>query len=188
MRCLTVLFAAALPAAVVVSPAAVDAQVPDATVESVEVLGSGRMDVPEVFESVPPKSRIIRHEFRVPADAGEGDDTARLTMMAAGGNVKANIDRWKGQFSGDDADNAKTEQMTVGDYTVHLVDISGTYADSMGGGPFSGGKKVQRPDYAMTAAIIVDDNDRKYFAKMVGPEGVVESHREAFVEMIKSLQ
>ena len=151
---------------------------------SVDVMGEAEMEVPGEFKKVDPKSRIIEHEFEASAD----DKTARVTMMAAGGDVAANISRWKGQFSGGDKEKIKSEEMKVGDWTVHMVDVNGTYAESMGGGPFFGGKKVQRPDYAMLGAILVHPEGRKYFVKMVGPGSVVEGNRERFVEMIRSIE
>ena len=151
---------------------------------TVDVMGEAEMEVPGEFKKVDPKSRIIEHEFEASTD----DKTARVTMMAAGGDVAANISRWKGQFSGGDKEKIKSEEMKVGDWTVHMVDVNGTYADSMGGGPFSGGRKVQRPDYAMLGAILVHPEGRKYFVKMVGPGSVVEGNRQRFVEMIKSIE
>ena len=49
----------------------------------------------------PPKSRIIDHEFEVPA--AEGDMAAgRVTVMGAGGSIDENIKRWEGQFKSAD--------------------------------------------------------------------------------------
>lgn len=152
--------------------------------ESVTVLGKGKIEVPAEFERVKPKSRIIAHEFK----ASAGDQSARVTMMAAGGDVKMNINRWKGQFSGGDADKIKAESMTKGEWTIHVVDVNGNYVETMGGGPFSGGKKVKRENYAMAGAILVDKQDRKFFAKLIGPASVVEANRERFVEMVQSIE
>ena len=172
-----------LPAFLLMATAAMAQTATEA--ETVAVFDLGEMAVPEEFERVDPKSRMIEHEFQATADGAE--DTARITMMAAGGDVDANINRWKGQFSGGNDDSGKVEEVTLGETTVHLVDINGTYADSMGGGPFSGGKKVQRKDYAMAGAIIEAPSGRKYFAKMVGPMKVVQANRERFGKMIRSL-
>lgn len=150
---------------------------------SVEVLGKGEMAVPAEFKRTQPKSRIVEHEFQVGAD----DATARLTMMAAGGSVEANIKRWKGQFSGGDEAAQKSKKLDVGKWEIHLVDVSGTYAESMGGGPFAPGKVVQRPDYAMVGAIMVEPEGRQYFVKMIGPSDVVKASRDKFVAMIKSV-
>ena len=150
----------------------------------VDVFGTGSLTVPPKFKSTPPASRIVQHEFMVP---GEGEMApARITMMAAGGGVEANLDRWKGQFGGDKT-VGETEKTMSGEFTVHTIDVAGTYADSMGGGPFSGGKKVMRDDYAMLGAILVAPAGQSYFVKMIGPKDVVMPNKEAFMEMVKSV-
>jgi hypothetical protein len=155
--------------------------------ESVSVFGAGTLTVPTDFERTKPKSSIIQHEFV--AKAGEGDNakTARLTMMGASGGVEANIKRWQGQFKDGDKDAQKVEKMDLGDWKTHIVDVSGTYAESMRGGPFAPGKTVQREDYAMTGAILVHPEGRTFFVKMIGPKEVIDKNREAFVKMIKSI-
>lgn len=178
-------FAAVLTLATFSSPASADEA---ATAKTVDVFGSGELEIPDGFKRVEPQSRIVEHEFQI--TQGDGDDapTARVTMMAAGGDVKANIDRWKGQFAGGNKDANKTETMKVGNWEVHLVDLNGSFGETMGGGPFSGGKVVQRIGYAMTAAILVHPEGRKYFVKMIGPEDLVTANRESFVTMIKSIE
>ena len=155
---------------------------------SITVFGAGTLSVPAEFKRVELQSRILEHEFQ--AKAGEGDDakTARVTMMAAGGDVKDNIKRWYGQFSGGDKEAQKTEELKIGDWQVHLVDASGAYQERMGGGPFAGGKVVTREDYAMAGAILVNPEGRKYFVKMIGPSSVIKANRKAFVDMIKSIE
>ncbi len=150
---------------------------------TVSVFDKGELSVPAEFKKVQPKSRIIQHEFEVKS----GDETARLTFMPAGGGVEPNIKRWKGQFSGGKAEDQKTEKLDLGEWEVHLVDVSGSFAERMGGGPFAGGKMVQREDYAMTGAIFVAPNGGLYFAKMVGPAEVIKANREKFVAMAKSI-
>src|SRR5450432_3402808 len=41
---------------------------------------------------------MVEHEFAIPASKGDSAD-GRLTVMAAGGGIDANIDRWYGQFT-----------------------------------------------------------------------------------------
>lgn len=155
----------------------------DAKPKMVSVFGEGEMGVPAAFKPTKPGSNIIQHEFKVV----EGDASARLTMMGAGGGVAPNIKRWKGQFSGGDKAAQKSEKLTVGKWEIHLVDVSGSYGERMGGGPFFGGKTVQREDYAMAGAILVAPSKRLYFAKMIGPAAVVKANRAKFVEMVKSV-
>ena len=73
------------------------------------------------------------------------------------------------------------------DWQVYIVDVAGSYAERTGGGPFAGGKVVQRENYSMAGAILVHPQGRKYFVKMIGDAGVVKANRKAFVEMIKSI-
>lgn len=164
----------------------------DAKPTTVDVLGKAELVVPAEFKPVQPNSSIIEHEFQARAGEGDAEQTARVTMMRAGGDVKANIRRWQGQFSGGDKQANQTEELAVGDWTVHLVDLNGSFADSMGGGPFAGGKVVQRKNYAMTGAILVPPGTSpeggKYFVKMIGPAEVVKANRARMVEMIQGLQ
>ncbi|WP_039963206.1 hypothetical protein [Rhodopirellula europaea] len=154
---------------------------------TVDVFGAGTLEVPESFKKTTPRSRIVEHEFAV--KDGEGDDapSARITMMAAGGDVKANLDRWKNQFSGSNKKVAETEVKKEGDWETHVIEVSGTFTETMGGGPFSGGRKVQRENYKMMGAILVHPEGRKYFVKMYGPIALIESNRDLFKKMIASI-
>ena len=175
-----------------ISIATTDAQDADVANEVViDVFDSGKLKVPAAFKQVQPQSRIVQYEFQAAGGEGEKADTARVTMMRAGGNVKANVRRWKGQFAGGDKAANKTEQMSIGEWTVYIVDLNGSYAERMGGGPFAGGKVVQRENYAMTGAIISPPNANpegpSFFIKMIGPAGVVKANRERLIEMIKGI-
>lgn len=158
-----------------------------AAAETVSVFGEKKLTIPASWHRTKPQSSIVEHEFIV--RSGEGDDApqARVTMMAAGGDVKANIDRWKTQFTGGEAAAQKTEEKKVGDWTVHLVDLSGNFKETVGGGPFSGGRVVDRPNYAMVGLILVHPQGRKYFVKMTGPADVVKASRSDLVQMLDGL-
>jgi len=153
--------------------------------QTVKIFDSLTMTIPAAWKSVAPKSRIIEREFSLIIDTPEKPKT-RVTLMAAGGGVDANIERWEGQFSGDTA--AKREKMSVAGQTVHFVKLSGTYKETMGGGPFSGGKTVMQDDYAMLGGIVEMKDGRQYFIKMIGPESEVEPQAEAFKKMLKEIK
>jgi hypothetical protein len=133
-----------------------------------------------------PRVRIIEAEFAVPAAEADKQD-GRVTVMAAGGTVKANIERWQGQFTqpdgSDTKDHATLEEMTVAGRKVHLVDVSGTYRDQRG--PFA--PAVERPGYRMLAAI-VETGDANYFVKFYGPAKTVSAQAEAFRAMIRGME
>ena len=152
--------------------------------------GAVAFKAPAAWTKKQPKSNIIEAEFEAPA--AKGDEIAgRLTVMGAGGDIKANIDRWYGQFLQPDGsatkDKAKVEKKTVGGNPVHIVDISGTYKDSPAG-PFAGGKTVNREEFRMLAAIIETKAAGNYFIKFYGPKATIAENEKAFQELLLSLK
>jgi len=158
----------------------------EAPPEKITVGTALSMTPPSEWESVPPKSNMVQSEFKAPRDQKE--DTARITVMSASGGIDANIDRWIGQFDGVKKEEAKIEKMDVEGATVHMVDITGTFKDSMGGGPFAPGPMKKREDYRMIGAIIETKNDGLLFIKMTGPKTTVESLAEGFKKSLTNIQ
>ncbi|QDV68898.1 hypothetical protein Poly24_26110 [Rosistilla carotiformis] len=158
--------------------------------EKVEALGGAvTLETPEGWKAVPPRSRIVEKEYAISKEGVE--QAARVTMMPAGGDITANIDRWIAQFTAPDGGSAKAtakqEKLDVAGNEVHLIELQGTFKESMGGGPFAPGKTVKREDYEMLGAIIVNDG-RKYFIKVTGPAEIVGENKEAFKSMLKSIK
>ena len=148
--------------------------------------GDYSMQAPKDWTKKQPKVNIIAYEFAAPAAEGDKID-GRMTIMAAGGSVEANLERWYGQFAQPDgsatADKAKVEEKKIADQTVHMVDISGTFKDQAG--PFA--PAVVREGYRMLAAII-ETKQGNLFVKFYGPEKTIKQHEEAFKGMIGSLK
>ena len=151
--------------------------------------GALKMTVPASWKTVEPRSRIIEHEFQAPK---EGDTVSRITIMAAGGSIDANVERWLGQFTQPDGkatkDVAKVEKKKVGDYEVTMVDITGTMSESMGGGPFAPGKTVKREGYRMLGAIIDTKDKGLQFIKLTGAAELVEQQKKDFADFIESVK
>ncbi len=156
--------------------------------------GKFQLTMPEGWQRKQPKVNIIEHEFEVPA--AEGDQRpGRVTVMGAGGSIEDNLKRWYGQFrqpdGADTADAAKVEQKTVAGQAVTLVDVSGTYLDKPGG-PFAGGKTIERDGYRMLAAIVETtqkgEKTGNYFIKLIGPRQTIADNQKAFDAMIDSLK
>jgi hypothetical protein len=150
--------------------------------------GSILLEAPAGWKRVQPKSGIVETEFSIPS---AGDlPPGRMTVMGAGGSVQANVDRWYGQFAQPDGsatkDKATTKTLKLAGSSVTLVDVSGTYKD-MPGGPFAGGKTVERPDYRMLAAIVETAKDGSHFLKFYGPAETVAKHADGFRTMIEGL-
>ncbi|HZZ73838.1 MAG TPA: hypothetical protein VFE24_16415 [Pirellulales bacterium] len=144
------------------------------------------LTAPDKWVRKQPKTRIVDHEFAIPAVEGDQAD-GRLTVMGAGGAVEDNIARWVGQFEQPDKKDVKKEKKTIAGNEVYLVDISGTYKETAGG-PFSGGKVVEKPDYRMLAAIITTEKDGNYFVKLYGPSKTIAANEAAFMKMVDGLK
>ena len=143
---------------------------------------------PDGFERVRPKSGMVETEFAIPS-AGDAP-TGRMTVMGAGGSVQANVDRWASQFAQPDGGDPKaklvTKKLEIAGCHATIVDLTGTYLDQPGG-PFAGGKTIQRPDFRMLAAIIETPESGNYFLKFYGPAATVEQHADGFAAMIKGM-
>lgn len=148
--------------------------------------GAITMQAPESWKSIDPRFNMIEAEFAAPKK-GDDQKDARLTIMAAGGSVDANIQRWEGQFSNPDgsAVDSSVKEMDIDGLDTHMVDISGTYADRAGG-PTS--PPVMRDDYRMLAAIIETGNNGTYFIKFYGGADTIDANAAAFEKFVKSLK
>ena len=150
--------------------------------------GTLSLEAPQGWQRVQPKSGMIETEFSIPAVKGDGP--GRMTVMGAGGSVEANVERWYGQFSQPDGsatkDKATTKKLKISGCSVTLVDISGTYKD-MPGGPFAGGKAVERPGHRMLVAIVETSGAGNYFLKFSGPAATVEAEADGFRRMIEGM-
>ncbi len=154
--------------------------------------GKITLKAPQQWKKEKPKSSIVEYEFSAPADAKEGDEKARITIMGSGGTIEANIERWYGQFEQPGGkstkDVAKVEKFEAGGQTVHFVDIPGSFKDTMGAGPFSGAKPVLRENHRMLGAIIVTKDGGNYYVKITGNKDVLEKLSEGFKKSLKELE
>jgi hypothetical protein len=143
------------------------------------------MVAPAEWKEVEKKSRILDYEFEL---RGPEDQVARVTMMLSGGSLQANIDRWVDQFEGAKADAAQIEKRDIGGREVHFVQLSGTFKESMGGGPFAPGRVVSRPNYRMLGVIIAGRQQNAIFIKITGPDALVQKMVEPTQRMVESMQ
>ena len=160
--------------------------------ETVEILlaeGQLQMDAPSSWAQVDPRFNMIEAEFKIETEESEEEDKqdGRLTIMASGGSIEQNIDRWCLQFSQPDGkpsqEVAIIEVIDVNEMTVHLVDITGTFADRPQG-PAS--PPTMRDNYRMLAAIC-ETPFGNYFVKFYGPNDTVTGNEEKFKQFVNSL-
>jgi hypothetical protein len=135
---------------------------------------------PDGWKQVEPKSAMRKAQLEVP---GEGGKSAEVTFFffggGQGGDVKANVQRWMGQFNGG-ADVQKVEEQDINGTKVTLVSTEGTMKAS----PFAGIPE-DMPNAALQGAIL-EHAEGPVFIKMTGPAALVKASKEKFLALVKS--
>ena len=152
-------------------------------------------EAPESWKAKKPRFNFTKHELMLPKAEGDEKD-ARMTFTLSSGSTQDNLDRWKSQFKfplGANPDKLfSVEKKMVDGYELSIVQIRGTFMETMGGGPFAGGKKIPRENYMMKAVIIspkdADSRTAKCFIKLVGSEKTIKQHAKAYAAMVKSMK
>jgi len=138
-------------------------------------VGAFSFERPEGWQWVVPSSSMRKAQLLV-TGAGSADVTFFHFGPGEGGGVRANVDRWFGQFQ--NATTGETKE-TVGATPVTFVRAQGTFQSGMPGGP-----TTPMNGYALRGAIL-ENAGGDVFVKMTGPEAVVESANAAFEKMIR---
>ncbi len=128
-----------------------------------------------------PSSSMRRAQYRIAGPGGEAECVVFYFGPGQGGDAKANVARWAGQFR--DAGGPKTRELKVGDVTALMVEVTGTYVGGMGGAP-SG---PERPDHMLLGAI-VPGGEANWFFRAIGPRATLEAQRAGFERMIRSIK
>lgn len=133
--------------------------------------------VPARWKEMPNTSSMRIATYRVPRAAGENAD-ADVSVMQAGGDLDANIERWIGQFGPDAKSKSKTSKKKIANYNVTIVETEGTYG-GMGG-------KAEENSGLLGA--IVETPDMPHFFKITGPKKTVQSARAELDELLASIK
>ena len=121
---------------------------------------------PAEWNSEPPRTFQLAHW-----SAGEGEDQADISVSSAGGGMKANISRWRGQIglepdaTGDDSETVT--EITVDGYTALRVELRG-------------------PQKAIVA-VVIPSGSQQWFLKLTGSTAAVEAERERFDAFVESV-
>ena len=148
--------------------------------------GDFKFAVPPGWNSVTPSSPMRKAEIYVPGPEGTGKaGEAIITVFhfgpGQGGTVQQNVDRWFGQFDGDnEAKGAATAKETIGTVPVTFARARGTFQSGMPGQP-----TTPLEGQALLGAILESPNGDVY-VKMTGPAPTVEKAEPAFVQMIRA--
>jgi len=120
-----------------------------------------------------------------PGDKPGAECAVYFFGQGQGGSVDANIERWKGQFTGADGKPApaKVAKRTVNGVAMTTIDTSGEYLGM--GGPAGGGQPA--PGYRMLGAI-VEGPGGNLFIKFTGPQKTVTANQQKFETLLASFQ
>lgn len=130
-----------------------------------------------------PDNSIRLAQYRVPGPAGPGELVVFYFGPGQGGDPLSNAVRWARQFTGPDgAPLAAMPQLVDLDgarLPLQIVEIRGDYTGGMSDEPIAD---------AMLLGGIADGPDAPWFFKLVGPASTLESQRDAFLEMMRSVR
>lgn len=150
-----------------------------ATVKSLEMkLKDLTLTVPVTWKESDIPSRMRLATLIVPSAEGDNEkgELSVFNFGGGGGGMKANIDRWKGQFSSEGR-KAVVTKGKIGEKEYYLLEAAGTFNKSVG--PPIMRKTEAVEGYRMLAAIIPVGSEN-YFLKLTGPDATVKAAAEDF--------
>lgn len=137
------------------------------------------MEVPADWKQEAPTSSMRAGQFVVPAAKGDTENGELVIFyFGAGGagSVKANLDRWIGQFA-EEGRKTSLSQGTAKTGKYYVADVTGTYNRSVG--PPIMRKTEASPDSRMIAVILSVEGKGDYFLKLTGKEKTVAAAADA---------
>jgi hypothetical protein len=137
-----------------------------------------------------PSSSSRNAQYKLPRAEGDSEDAGLVVYYfnGGGGTPQANADRWIAEFAGPDGkpatNAAKITHKTVNSIPLTIVDVSGTYASSMGmtqqgGKPKSGIRLL---------GAIAEAGNGPWFIKLTGPERTVAKWKSSFDSFLDSIR
>lgn len=138
-------------------------------------------DTPSGWIRAENPSPMRKATYKITKADGDSED-AELSVSQAGGGVDANVERWSKQFEKGASDTTRREERKVGDLSVTVVELTGTFASGMPGQDTSA-----KTDWAMLGAIIETQPQTTFF-KLTGPKKTVMAAKADFDKLVASLR
>jgi hypothetical protein len=146
-----------------------------------------RWQDPSGWKRVAPTSPMRKASYEIPAaspEAGPAELAVFYFGPNQGGDVQSNLQRWVGQFRGVDESSVVRTEREANGLKQHVVEVpSGTYSNSMR----PGGAGAPQENHGLLGAVVLAPSG-KYFFKLTGPQATVKAQREAFFELLDSIQ
>jgi hypothetical protein len=121
---------------------------------------------------------------RAAGDAASAECVVYFFGAGQGGNVQANLERWRGQMLGGDGKpaEAKITKRTIHGLAVTTIDAPGGYTGM--GGPMAPSRSVQN-NYCLLGAI-VEGPGGNVFVKFTGPAKTIAASQAEFERLLNS--
>jgi hypothetical protein len=159
----------------------------DASAQNTVSLLEYEAAVPSGWTKVPSTSSMRLAQYTIPAR--DGSLAAEVVVYffgnGQGGNVAANLERWKGQFSNPDGSPTyeNVARDSAGTFPITVAEYRGTYARGIGAGDAATAKRGQ----SLVAAIAETPRGTLFF-QLFGATENVSPQRNALVSFVKSLK
>jgi len=141
-------------------------------------------DVPEGWQKAENPSPMRKATFKIPRAEGDTED-AEMSVSQAGGTIEQNVNRWTGQFERGKDDTSSRQDRKVGELSVTVVEVHGTFSGGMGmPGAAPAGPK---PKWALLGAIVETEGALTFF-KLTGPEKTINAAKPAFDKFVESFR
>lgn len=145
---------------------------------------------PSAWKEEPPSNQMRLAQFKLPKAKGDSFDVELIIFKNAGGSVRDNVSRWKGQFTPPEGKNiddvSKVEEIKIAGRDATLLDVHGTYTYKQR--PFDPADRGEkRPDYRMLA-VQFQGPTNLYHIRLVGPAKTVEQYKQGFDDWLKNFK
>jgi hypothetical protein len=143
------------------------------------------LQIPSSWKSTKPTDRMRKAQWNVGPAEGDQDPANLIlsTFPNSAGGVEGNVGRWRSQFKDSDGKSpeAKIEKVKAKNVEVTRVELAGQYSN-----PFDPAKKAY-PHYRLLGAIVIAEDGRSYFLRLIGPDKTVKGAATEFDKMLKTI-
>ena len=143
--------------------------------------------VPPIWISRTPSSSSRLAQFVVPGadSAGNAEVVVFFFGASQGGNVEANLTRWRGQFSSSDSSPAfeSVSRDSSGTFPLTIAEYRGSYRRGIGAGSADSVRTRQT-----LIATVVETPRGVLFIQLFGPSERVALARSDFLRFVKDLK
>ena len=108
----------------------------------------------------------------------EGDKLVKTTVSAAGGDLLANVNRWRGQLQ---LDSWSKEELANAAKTLSVDGVEAPFVELIG-------QDVRTGEPSCTLGVIVPRGDRSWFFKLTGDVGLARREKANFEKFVQSVK